>query len=75
MDHKTLRKALRERFGSRNYRITRHGEVHVYGLMPNTDKIGWYLIGYLGDADLIYRVGACRGNPYIEDWYIYGGEG
>ncbi len=25
------------------YRITRDGEVHFYGTMPNTNQTGWYL--------------------------------
>lgn len=26
--------------------IKRNGEVHVYGVMPNTNQTGWYLAGY-----------------------------
>ena len=46
----TIRKILRNTFGSRKYRITRDGEIHVYGTMPNTNQTGWYLFGHLGDA-------------------------
>lgn len=27
-------------------RITRNGEVHVYGRMPNTNTTGWYFAGF-----------------------------
>lgn len=27
-------------------KVTKEGEVHVYGLMPNTDVMGWYFAGY-----------------------------
>lgn len=43
---KAIRAALREKYGSGNYRITSTGEVHVYGRMPNAIAIGWYLFGY-----------------------------
>lgn len=42
-----LRAFLRAEFGPRRYRITRAGEVHVFGVMPNTICRGWYLYGYL----------------------------
>lgn len=28
------------------YRITKAGEVHFYGTMPNSNVVGWYLAGY-----------------------------
>ena len=28
------------------YRITSAGEIHFYGTMPNSNQIGWYLIGW-----------------------------
>ena len=28
------------------YRMTKNGEVHFYGTMPNTDIVGWYLAGW-----------------------------
>lgn len=28
------------------YRMTKGGEVHFYGEMPNTNIIGWYLAGW-----------------------------
>lgn len=30
-----------------SYRITKAGEVHFYGIMPNTSKIGWYFAGWV----------------------------
>lgn len=38
-----LRAALREQFD--RYRITATDEVHIYGEMPNTNQVGWYLYG------------------------------
>ncbi len=49
---KTLRAALRARFGAGQYRITRNDEVHVYGLMPNSQTVGWWLMGDLLSAEL-----------------------
>lgn len=28
------------------YRITRDGEVHFYGTMPNTNITGWYFVDW-----------------------------
>lgn len=47
-----IRKALQTKFGPRNYRITKTGEIHVKGVMPNTNQTGWYLLGYLGQVQL-----------------------
>lgn len=52
----TIRKALRHVFGARKYRITRGGEIHVHGRMPNTNQTGWYLFGRLGDAETEARI-------------------
>ena len=46
-----LRRILRQAFGDRHYRITRDGEVHVYGQMPNTNATGWYLYGRIDHAE------------------------
>jgi hypothetical protein len=40
-----LRQALRAQYGARCYRITRTGDVHVYGQMPNSNVMGWHLLG------------------------------
>jgi len=47
-----LRNALRTKYGPRNYRITRNGEVHVYGLMPNAQIFRWWLMGDIIEAEL-----------------------
>lgn len=47
-----LRKALRAKFGARRYRITAAGAVHVCGQMPNTNQVGWYLLGYVGSPEM-----------------------
>ena len=49
---KTLRTALRAKYGAGNYRITRNDEVHVYGLMPNSQTVGWWYMGDILAADL-----------------------
>ena len=51
-----IRAALRNAFGAGKYRITRDGEIHVYGQMPNSIVTGWYLYGWMGDAQTITRV-------------------
>lgn len=51
-----IRTALRAKFGSRNYRITRAGEIHIYGRMPNTNQDGWYLWGWIGNAETEARI-------------------
>jgi len=50
MSTNQIRKALQNHFGKRNYRITKSGEIHAKGTMPNTNKQGWFLFGFLGDA-------------------------
>tara|TARA_R110000822_G_scaffold100288_2_gene225900 strand:+ start:1943 stop:2185 length:243 start_codon:yes stop_codon:yes gene_type:complete len=52
ISRETLRAALRAKFGSGNYRITRNDEVHVYGLMPNARNVGWWLMGDILSAEL-----------------------
>ena len=42
-EDRALRAALREQYG--RYRITATGEVHIYGVMPNTNQVGWWLYG------------------------------
>ena len=49
---KTIRQALRDQFGKRHYKITRTGEVHVYGPMPHSQVVGWWLMGDLVTAEL-----------------------
>jgi hypothetical protein len=42
--NKQLRDILRAEFGPRKYRICGN-DVHVYGMMPNSNKEGFYLLG------------------------------
>ena len=42
-EDRALRAALREQFD--RYRITATGEVHIYGVMPSTNQVGWWLYG------------------------------
>ena len=52
INHSQLRAALRTKYGSRNYRITRNDEVHIFGVMPNTQIVGWWLMGDIVEAEL-----------------------
>lgn len=52
---KTLRDALRKEFGDRQYRITGgacNEMVHIYGEMPNSHTVGWWLLGDIQQAEL-----------------------
>jgi hypothetical protein len=40
-----LRELLRNEFGAGKYRLTKDGDVHAYGKMPNSIETGWYLLG------------------------------
>ena len=51
-----IRAALRNAFGAGKYRITRDGKIHVYGQIPNSIVTGWYLYGWMGDAQTIARI-------------------
>ena len=54
-----LRKLLREEFGVRKYRLVGQGqmtEVHVYGVMPNTNTVGWWLLGGIKDVERRYEL-------------------
>ena len=53
----SVRAALVKMFGSRKYRITKDGEIHAHGLMPNTNQEGWYLFGDVGSAATMERLG------------------
>ena len=59
ISRETLRSALRAKYGAGHYRITRDDEVHVYGLMPNSQTVGWWLMGDILGAEL--RLG-------LHDW-------
>ena len=45
-----LRAALRAKYGARHYRITRTGEVHIYGIPPRGCTECWWLMGDLQTA-------------------------
>ena len=47
-----IRAAVKEIYGSKNAKVTRNGEVHVRGVMPNTNQVGWYLLGFTGQTEL-----------------------
>lgn len=49
MTKSAIRAVLRKAFGAHKYRITSTGEIHVYGF-------GWYLYGWVGDAETIARI-------------------
>ena len=51
-----IRIAVKTIFGARNARVTRNGEVHVKGMMPNTNRTGWYLLGFTGTDYLSERI-------------------
>lgn len=48
--------ALRSAYGPRRYRITKGGEIHVYGRMPNTNITGWWVFGDLHEQTTIRRL-------------------
>lgn len=58
MTHKTLRDALRAKYGTRCYRITRTDEVHIYGLAPNSRVVCWWLMGDIQTAYLWMEIEA-----------------
>ena len=50
-----LRKALREKYGARKYKITGTvcaESVHIYGEIPNSILTGWWYMGDLDTAEL-----------------------
>ena len=42
-----IRKAMRARFGARQYRITKDGEIHVFGSPPGHVLTDWYRYCYV----------------------------
>ena len=50
MTENEIRKMLRELYSSRQYRITRTGQIDAYGQMPNSNVVGWWLFGWVGDS-------------------------
>ena len=49
------RKYAQSLSGVQRVRITRDGEIRAYGRMPNTNKIGWYLVGWVEDIARLAR--------------------
>lgn len=48
-ERKELREKMREKFGAGKYRIEASGYVSVYGLMPNSSVVGWWLFADCSD--------------------------
>jgi hypothetical protein len=46
---KIARAYIANRNSVERVKVTKDGEVHAYGTMPNTNKIGWYLAGYVNE--------------------------
>ena len=54
ISRETLRAALRAEYGARKYKILGTAgceQVHIYGLMPNSNTIGWWLMGDIFHAE------------------------
>jgi len=56
-NRKIARAYIADREGVERVRIMSNGEVHAYGTMPNTDRIGWYLAG---DVDRLADMAAAE---------------
>ena len=52
-----LRRALVAKYGKRNYKITRCGEVYAFGTMTTHARRGWHFLGYVGDTYLYLCLG------------------
>lgn len=51
-----LRELLRRDHGAGKYRLTRDGDVHVFGKMPNSIVTGWYLLGSRSHVESEYQL-------------------
>ncbi len=58
-------KAVKALFGAKNARVTKNGEVHVKGPMPNTNKVGWYFFGFTGNDEIESRLWWPDGSPRL----------
>ena len=47
-----IRTLVKQIYGANNAKVTRNGEVHIRGVMPNTNQFGWYLMGFTGTVEL-----------------------
>ena len=54
MTKSEIRTALKAAYD--NVRITRDGEIHVFGVMPNTNQTGWYLYGRINSAETLAHI-------------------
>ena len=54
---KTNRAAILAFTDAERVRITRNGEVHAYGVLPNTNYTGWYFAGFADHilGEIAYR--------------------
>lgn len=63
-----IRTAAKKIFGAKNARVTKNGEVHVRSTMPNSNKVGWYLLGFTGNREiedrLFWEDGTLRSEEY-----------
>ena len=46
-----IRAAVKTIFCAKNAKVTKNGEVHVRGKIPNTNQVGWYLMGFTGQIE------------------------
>ena len=51
-----IRSAVKAIFGPSNARVTRSGEIHAKGVMPNTNQHGWYLLGFTGSSEIDQKI-------------------
>ena len=51
-----LRELLRRDYGAGKYRLTKGGDVHVYGKMPNSIVTGWYLLASRQHVESEYQL-------------------
>ena len=51
-----VRAAVKTIFGAKNALVTKNGEVHIKGTMPNTNQAGWYLLGFTGQPELYEKI-------------------
>ena len=61
-----VRAAVKTIFGAKNALVTKNGEVHIKGAMPNTNQTGWYLLGFTGQPELYEKIWWEDGSLRIE---------
>ena len=61
-----VRAAVKTIFGAKNALVTKNGEVHIKGAMPNTNQTGWYLLGFTGQPELYEKIWREDGSLRIE---------